>query len=223
MVTEKLTYQDVCRQAEDAYRLQYDRKEWPPASQATDTCVPSAMFGNVALPQGSAITRAEVLNLIQSQTPRQETPKKGNCHNCHKPGHWSNKCPGKNKNGRKNVSGNGTPNNTTGAHKTQSWRTVPPPPGTAMSKKVKDKTFNWCEKCRRWTTTHTTATHTGQRRNNASAPAPSAQAKLSAFSIADPSVWMFDFDDHARKVQSTTRKSIYASFFQKQQFYWFIQ
>ncbi|KAI2501616.1 hypothetical protein MHU86_12814 [Fragilaria crotonensis] len=85
MVTEKLTYQDVCRQAEDAYRLQYDRKEWPPASHATDTRVPSATFGNVALPEGSAITRAEILNLIQSQTPRQDTPKKGNCHNCGKP------------------------------------------------------------------------------------------------------------------------------------------
>jgi hypothetical protein len=215
MVSEKLTYQDVCRQAEDAYRLQYDRKEWPPASHATDTRVPSATFGNIALPEGSAITRAEVLNLIQSQTPCQDTPKKGNCHSCGKPGHWSNKCPEKNKNGRKNVSGNGTPNSATGAHKTQSWRTVPPPPGTAMSKKVKDKTFNWCEKCRRWTTTHTTATHTGQRRNNASAPAPSAQANLSAFSIADPSVWMFDFDDHARKLQSTTRKSIYAFLFSK--------
>ncbi|KAI2488973.1 hypothetical protein MHU86_25625 [Fragilaria crotonensis] len=173
MVSEKLTYQDVCRQAEDAYRLQYDRnKEWPPASHATDTRVPSATFGNVALPEGSPITRAEVLNLIQSQTPRQDTPKKGNCNNRGKPGHWSNKCPDKNKNGRKNVSGNGTPNNATGAHKTQSWRTVPPPPGTATSKKVKDKAFNWCEKCRRWTTTHTTATHTGQRRNNTSTSTP---------------------------------------------------
>ncbi|KAI2498513.1 hypothetical protein MHU86_15973 [Fragilaria crotonensis] len=170
MVTEKLTYQDICRQAEDAYRLQYDRKEWPPASHATDTRVPSATFGNVALPEGSAITRAEILNLIQSQTPRQDTPKKGNCHNCGKPGHWSNKCPERNKNGRKNVPGNGTPTNAIGAHKTQSWRTVPPPPGTATSKKVKDKAFNWCEKCRRWTTTHTTATHTGQRRNNTTAP-----------------------------------------------------
>ncbi|KAI2503664.1 hypothetical protein MHU86_10788 [Fragilaria crotonensis] len=215
MVSKKLTYQDVCRQAEDAYRLQYDRKEWPPASHATDTRVPSATFGNVALPEGSAITRAEVLNLIQSQTPRQDTPKKGNCHNCGKPGHWSNKCPERNKNGRKNVPGSGTPTNATGAHKTQSWRTVPPPPGTATSKKVKDKAFNWCEKCRRWTTTHTTATHTGQRRNNASAPAPSAQANLSAFSVADPSVWMFDFNDPVRKDQPTSMESIYAFLFSK--------
>jgi hypothetical protein len=216
MVTEKLTYQDVCRQAEDAYRLQYDRKEWPPASHATDTRVQSATFGNVALPEGSAITQAEVLNLIQSQTSCQDTPKKGNCHNCGKPGHWSNKCPEKNKNGRKNASGNGTPNNATaGTHKIHSWRTVPPPPGTAMSKKVKDKAFNWCEKCCRWTTTHTTATHTGQRRNNTTVPAPAAQAYLSAFSVADPSVWMVDFNNPAKKLQSTVIESIYAFLFSK--------
>ena len=60
MVAKKLTNQDIYRQAEDAYRLQYDRKEWPPASHATDTCAPSATLGNVSLPEGSPITRAEV-------------------------------------------------------------------------------------------------------------------------------------------------------------------
>jgi hypothetical protein len=63
-------------------------------------------------------------------------------------------------------------------HKTQSWRTVLPLPGTVTSKKVKDKASNWCDKCRRWTTTHTTATHTGQRRNDTSASTPAAQANL---------------------------------------------
>jgi hypothetical protein len=208
MVTEKLTYQDICRQAEDAYyRLQYDRKEWPPASHVTDTRAPSATFGNVALPEGSPITRAEVLNLIQSQTPRQDAPKKGNCHNCGKPGHWSNKCPKKGKIGRKNVPRTGTQVGATGANKTQSWRTVSPPPGTAMSKKVKDKTFNWCKKCRRWTTTHTTATHTGQCQNTANST-PAAQASLSAFSVADPSVWLLDLDDPPKKTQPTMLESI---------------
>ena len=126
----------------------------------------------------------------------------------------SNKCLEKNKNGCKNVSGNGTPNNATGAHKTQSWRTVPPLPGTTTSKKVKDKAFNWCEKCRRWTTTHMTTTHTGQRRNNA-ASTPAAQANLSAFSVADPSVWMFDFDNPVRKIQPTTMETIFALLFSK--------
>ena len=36
MVAKKLTFQDICRQAEDVYRTQFDRKEWPPASHAPD-------------------------------------------------------------------------------------------------------------------------------------------------------------------------------------------
>ncbi|KAI2508243.1 hypothetical protein MHU86_6172 [Fragilaria crotonensis] len=72
-----------------------------------------------------------------------------------------------------------------------------------------------CEKCRRWTTTHTTATHTGQRRNNTTAPAQAAQANLSAFSVADPSVWMIDFDNPAKKLQSTALESIYTFLFSK--------
>ncbi|KAI2510655.1 hypothetical protein MHU86_3766 [Fragilaria crotonensis] len=93
MVAEKLTFQDICRQAEDAYRTQFDRKEWPPASHAPDVRAPSATFGNVATaPAG--ISRAEVLTLIQSQASGTETTtKKGNCHKCGKPGHWANKCP----------------------------------------------------------------------------------------------------------------------------------
>ncbi|KAI2506518.1 hypothetical protein MHU86_7928 [Fragilaria crotonensis] len=44
----EIDVQDICRQAEDAYRTQFDRKEWPPASHAPDVRAPSATFGNVA-------------------------------------------------------------------------------------------------------------------------------------------------------------------------------
>jgi Zinc knuckle len=193
MVAEKLTYQDICREAEDTYRTQYDRKEWPPTSNAPDVRAPAATFGNMATaPTDNApITRAEVMNLIQSQpTAGQDQAKKGNCHKCGKAGHWANKCPDNVTANRKNNSGRGNQNHGSQNNKPQSWRTVPPPPGTGTAKKVKDKTFNWCEKCRRWTTTHTTATHTGQRRNPPAAATP--QANLSTLSL-DPSVWLFDF------------------------------
>jgi hypothetical protein len=54
IVTKKLTYQDICRQAEDAYCLQYNRKEWPPASHTTDTLVIHVGFLNCVaiLPMG---------------------------------------------------------------------------------------------------------------------------------------------------------------------------
>ena len=56
---------------------------------------------------------------------------------------------------------------------------------------MKDKTFNWCEKCHRWTVTHTTATHTGGERCPP-APAPSPRANLSML-MPDFSVWALDF------------------------------
>ena len=195
MVAAKLTYQDICTQAEDVYRTQYDRKEWPPAVHAPDTRAPRATYGNVATPESVPITRADVLNLIQSSVAGNHD-KKGNCHKCGKAGHWANKCPDTTPSDRHktnerpgsggNRGGNGFRGTRTNKH--QSWRTVPPPPGTGNAKKVKDKTFNWCDKCKRWTPSHTTATHTGERRNNSS-----PRANFTSTLSHDPSVWMFDF------------------------------
>ncbi|KAI2493992.1 hypothetical protein MHU86_20523 [Fragilaria crotonensis] len=181
MVAEKLTFQDICRQAEDAYRTQFDRKEWPPASHAPDVRAPSATFGNVATaPAG--ISRAEVLTLIQSQASGTESDnEEGNCHKCGKPGHWANKC--RNSIVSRIVLLLWVRQDRTNKHK--SWRTIPPLPGTSNSKKVKDKTFNWCEKCRRWTVTHTTATHTGGERRPP-APTPSPRANLSIWRRIPP-------------------------------------
>jgi hypothetical protein len=190
MVAEKLTFQDICRQAEVAYRTQFGRKEWPPASHAPDVRAPAATFGNVASPPTS-ITRAEVLTLIQSQTSGTKNPtKKGNCHKCGKPGHWANKCPELANSSRKSGSSSSSGYRQDCTNKHKSWRTIPPPPGTGNSKKVKDKTFNWCDKCRRWTVTHTTATHTGGERRPP-APAPAPRADLSML-MPDPSVWVFN-------------------------------
>ena len=85
MVAERLTFQDICREAEDAHRTQYDKKEWPPASNAPDTRAPATTFGNMACApcDTSTITRAEVMNLIQSQpSAKPDQAKKGNCYKC---------------------------------------------------------------------------------------------------------------------------------------------
>ena len=39
------------------------------------------------------------------------------------------------------------------------WKTMAPPSGESQTKEVKGRTFNWCAKCKRWSTTHSTATH----------------------------------------------------------------
>jgi hypothetical protein len=58
-----------------------------------------------------------------------------------------------------------------------------------MTKKVKDKVFSWCAKCHRWTTTHTTNTHTGKR-SGASANNGNGTMANHLSMIHDPSVWL---------------------------------
>jgi hypothetical protein len=123
MVAEKLRFQDICRQAEDAYRTQFDRKEWPPASYAPDVRVPSATFGNVAAAP-SGVSRADLLTFIQSQAPGTEnSTKKGNCYKCGKPGHWANKFPEFANLSRKSGSSSSSGYRQDCTNKHKSWRT----------------------------------------------------------------------------------------------------
>ena len=146
MIDKKLTYQDICRHAEDTYRTLYDRKEWPPARNVRDSRAPPTNFGNLAVQEvGTPITRAEVLTLIQSNM-KGETNKPGNCHKCGKAGHWANDCPDNNAQNNNHSRPSRFPQGA-------SWRTTPPPTGTPTTKKQNNKTFHWCQKCGRWSTT----------------------------------------------------------------------
>jgi hypothetical protein len=99
-----LTFKDICTQAEDAYRMLFDRMEWPPAQHSCDSKAPPVVFGNLA----TSISRAELLNLIQAKPSAKGAgyAKKGVCFKCIKPGHWSREYPenrgkGRNSNGMK--------------------------------------------------------------------------------------------------------------------------
>ncbi len=129
------------------------------------------------------ITRAEVLNLIQSKpsTNGAGLAKKGVCHKCNKPGHWSRECPENNKSKGRN--GNERPKDV------KSWKSTPPPAGAPQVKQTNGKAFNWCASCKRWTTTHTTATHTGGVKRGAD-EANGGGTAINNVSLAfDPSVW----------------------------------
>ena len=200
MSLHKLNYKDINSAATKAYRKQFDRGEWPPAKNVPDSKAPPAGYGaNVAeVPQEWCGTQAEVLAMIQSAGKgapisvwtgtqaevlaliKQEGggAKSGVCHNCGKPGHWSRECPDP----KKDRGNAGTPN----------WKKVAPAAGTPTTKSVNGKTFNWCAKCSRWTTTHATSTHTGGAAVKAEAAAPT-EANLveskTAWDVVDPSAW----------------------------------
>ena len=192
MQAEKLTCKDICTHAEDTYRTTlYDRKEWPPACHARDSKTPPAAFGHLA---NAPITRAEVLNLMQSKTSfvNGSDAKKGTCHNCGKPGHWSRECPdakGKPKSGGGGGrGGHGQNDRSKGAPK--SWRSVAPGSGDPQSNKpVNGKTFHWCATCKHWTTTHSTETHTGAKKNKPTDGSSRSAAVNNASLVYDPSVW----------------------------------
>ncbi|KAI2488999.1 hypothetical protein MHU86_25603 [Fragilaria crotonensis] len=206
MVGLKLTYKDICTQAEDTYRTLYDRKEWPPARNVKDSRAPPNAFGNIAALDNSPMTRAEVLTLIQSKprfgsTFSDGSKKQGNCNKCGKPGHWAKECPDNNKQHSTNSrfqrqqtgvqgrqQGGSRPNNDRNARK-PGWRSTPPASGAPSTKKVDNHTFHWCATCKRWSTTHATDTHTGGTPRGAT-PSNSSPAALTAALIQDPSVWV---------------------------------
>ena len=81
MIEQKLTYKDICEQAEDRYRLLFDRNEWPPALNPRDSKAPPSAFGNVAEDKNTPLTRADIMAHIQ-KTPSNfsnQTKKPGNC------------------------------------------------------------------------------------------------------------------------------------------------
>ena len=186
MQVNKLTYKDICAHAEDSYRTLFDRKEWPPARHVRDSKAPPAAFGNLA---NAPITRAEVLNLIQAKPSANggnDSAKKGLCHNCNKPGHWSRECPEGNKGGNKSKNAGGKGGGNGKFKGLKSWRSTPPAPGAPQVKNTNGKNFNWCATCKRWTTTHSTATHTGGKKANDDG---NGAAINNVSLVYDPSVW----------------------------------
>ena len=196
MRSNNLTYKHVCEQVEDRYRAMLDRNEWPPARNARDSKAPSQAYGvNILEGQQYALTKADIMALVQDMKRDVKRSGKtgippGTCHNCGKPGHWKHDCPLLLKDRGKEASnsqerhsrtngGRHQRNQRTPKHLT-AWKRKPPDPGAPQTKTVKGKVFNWCEKCNRWSTTHSTSTHIGKDKND------TAQANHVTW---DPAVW----------------------------------
>ena len=178
MLNNKLSFRHICEKASSEYRTLVDDNRWPPASLPKDSkAVPKAY-----------LTLPEILTLVQNppksfKSDSSSKKGKGACYNCGDPDHYSRDCT-------KKRSGNSSKDNgQQHSKKEHSWKTTAPKDSEAKKKTVNGRDFEWCGKCRRWSTTHNTSTHTGKR-STATEDTTTEVAHLSF----DPSVWFIQVD-----------------------------
>ena len=173
---------------ENEYRKLKDAKEWSPAKHAQDSKAPPSKFGGANVAQ--VLTDVQIMALMQSGFA--SGAKTGTCNHCKKPGHWKRECPQlQNQPARGNTRGSRTTGrafSNAGVSEHKGWQKIPPAVGDEkLVKQVagNPKPFRWCAKCKRWTTTHHTDTHTGGNAGRG--------AQANVFLVPDPSAWLAEF------------------------------
>ena len=180
----KLTYRDVCLIAIREYKDLHSIDMWEPSKLPKDRHAPSAN-----------LTSAHILQLIESVASKNDSSstsrkpnfknsgstKKG-CFNCGSTDHQIKDCPKPKPNDQQ------ARNNR---HSNMSkWKLTAPKSGEPTTKNVNGRAFNWCAKCGNWTTTHSTATHTGKSNDSNNRKSTStAETNLTAWT---PSAWIVE-------------------------------
>jgi hypothetical protein len=164
MKKENLTYTDICSEAKRLYIYLKNNDYWLPAKSVLDATAPSAKYGaNLAThPTDSVDLILSKLSALLTQVVPGTKPKTGNCHICGLPDHWANTCPNKK---ATNPSSYGAKSSGLykGASTGNSWKTTK----TTEVVERNGRHYNWCNHCKSYTTTHTTATHKGPKPGSA--------------------------------------------------------
>ena len=183
-----LSYEAVSETIATRYVWYRNNNEWDPAKNAHDSKAPPTAY----------LTKAEAMALIRNNGKYTKdggrASKKGTCFNCGQPGHMKKDCPN-----LKSVTGSENPKgNATGSDKQQrSWKYKAPGANEPTTKTVDSKEFNWCGKCKRWSTSHGTAEHHGGSRHDKKKEAVGGEANLGLVSDTEawlPAAWNLTFD-----------------------------
>lgn len=164
MVNEGLDFRTVCNTAADTYRTLLDNNAWGPAK------LPGHSGRAIHIAEHDLTVQDiahEVLNLVQSKYDASRTKKTIECFECGG-NHLVRDCPvSKKKNDSRNDKRKLS--NRRKKDEKKAWQRTPPKDGEPTTKEVKGKTFNYCQKCRRWTTTHSTNTHVSKSASDSNA------------------------------------------------------
>ncbi|GFH47570.1 hypothetical protein CTEN210_04045 [Chaetoceros tenuissimus] len=158
---------------------------WQPATGKTDPL--KALLAQPTGLEDKSFAQLILLALKQSNKDGEG----GVCFNCGASDHWAADCPkkkqsGKNsKRGKKGNGGNSNQRDNQKGKKT-GWKYQRP---SDVSKPLQrnGKTFFWCEKCSRFSTTHGTAQH-GNKSDSSSSD--SSSQKITYAAALDPSLWL---------------------------------
>ena len=181
--------ESICTLAEDQYRLALSNHRWMPALHTPDAKKPPETFSRTQInaliqqihPSTSSSNRDKSkdrcllcgeLGHWASDCPKRNNPgnNRNNCGRSNSRGRGGGR--GGRSGGRGGRGGRGNRNAGRGrgrqgtgdrASRLAPWKLIAPTSGQPEQKEVNGHTFNWCSKCSppRWTTTHSTATHTG--------------------------------------------------------------
>ena len=170
MENKALTFEEVCEIMASNYDVLVSNDEWAAAKLPSDSTSVPASFANLSQHLKTLMQNASSSSTTKRKNKRD--PKDVTCYKCGKKGHYANRCPDNSKAGRNTA--------------TTSWKSTPPGDGEDHTKRVKENVFHWCAKCHRWTTTHTTVTHTSKKKDDKKDGPSEASASLLEL---DPSVW----------------------------------
>lgn len=199
MAKENLTYRDICAIAEEEWRKLFDDNKWAPAKTKNDTRRAPANFGanmvETCQPIGKNLTEPMALALMQQLKSNYNSAKaKTECHKCGQLGHWARECKNKPKEQEKTDE----TSDKKDQQKKMSWKQVPPSSSNPSCTKLGNefghpkwkqvhngKTFYWCQKCGRWSTTHWTAEHKKDVKKGTEQPSSYLAAATGGITLSD--------------------------------------
>ncbi|MGH7974546.1 MAG: hypothetical protein ACREBR_03380 [bacterium] len=136
-------YNQLIEIATASYQSMIDSGDWLAKSKNADEVIHGLM---------SRIATLEMKGR-PGMTGKKEIPAHVRCFEC-QGNHYASNCPNKKQGGGYSNKGGNTK---------KTWKRTRPTAGGTTTKIVNGQTYQWCEHCNRWTTTHSTNEHRGKK------------------------------------------------------------